>query len=196
MMWRLYWGWNDTMESRQVRAQEMTCAYKDARETKHFSKFYNVTASSISTTALFKLLSGVNLILEKPPCVKHGQFRANPNNQKRWLWLLLGLHPVAQASLLLLLRTFLGELEDCVEKPEMVGICFLKRVSMSDSRLTTDVLAVSRESSRDTPHQSHWWRVNSVEHSPQQPQQPQQSSGNNIFSASTLIPYPTTSKLL
>lgn len=31
-----------------------------------------------------------------------------------------------------LLRTFLRELENCLEKPEMVGICFLKRVSLTD----------------------------------------------------------------
>lgn len=152
MMWCLCWGWNDTMESCQLHLQEMTCAYKDAKETENFSNFYNSTPSSISTTALFKMLFGVNLILEKPPCVKHGRFRANSNNRKRWLLLLLGFHPVAQAFLLLLLRTFLGELEDCVEKPEMVGTCFLKRVSMSDGGCTTDVLEVSRESSSDAPH--------------------------------------------
>lgn len=31
-------GWNDTMESRQVRAQETTCTYKVARETE-FQQF-------------------------------------------------------------------------------------------------------------------------------------------------------------
>lgn len=106
-------------------------------------------------------------------CVNNGRFRANPNNQKRWLLLLLGFHPVAQAFLLLLLRTFLGELEDCVEKPEMLGTCFLKRVSLSDSGLTQMFCRLA-ENLPVTPHinlTGDMWTVlitvlNSSHHSP------------------------------
>lgn len=52
--------------------------------------------------------------------------------------------PVAQVLFLLLLRTFLRELEDCVEKPEMVGTCFLKRVSTADRRCSLEAARPNR----------------------------------------------------